>query len=147
MEFSVRSVEIDGENKLEPVFSNEHDVLSLLLRISENKADTLFLNSLIEIREFLANQKEILKYEIFDDVPNIHERELPQYLREDTGFQLGKLILLQSFVHELYLYYRLETDEVIVLQYRPGFITSLKLVQSDIFIETCNKWKDCYNTF
>ncbi len=147
MEFIIKSVDIDGQKKLEPVFINEPDVLTLMLRISENKLDRLFLDNLFKIREYVLNKKEILQYEILKDVPNEYENELPQYLREDTGFSLGNLILLQNFVHELYLYYRIETDEVALLQYKPGYSTSLKLIQSSSFIEICEKWIESYNRF
>ncbi|MDF1697156.1 MAG: hypothetical protein P1U56_15040 [Saprospiraceae bacterium] len=140
----IKEVILAGEKFKDPVFEINDDLLINLFRYSSNEVDDLFLNKLNKIRLATSiNEHAKLKdFEVRQDEILEYERELPVHIREDTGFKLGRLIHLQSYIHSTHLYYRIESDEIVLLQYLVGYETRLRLFNSKYFINLCNQWKE-----
>ncbi len=124
-----------------PVFKfNDEDVLSLILIYSEMNVRNLFLDKIENIIIAVGEGTVYERFEIIRDVLSEIEKNLPVEVRDDTGFSLGNIIHLQSYVHELYLYYRLERDQVAILQYKPNFEYQLRLLDRKYFVSLCEQW-------
>lgn len=124
-----------------PVFKiNEEDILSLILIYSEMNVRSLFLDKIESIINAVDEGTINERFEVINDEVSEVEKDLPVQLREDTGFNLGKIIHLQSYVHELYLYYRLERDQVAIFQYKPKIEYRLRLFDRKYFISLCEQW-------
>jgi hypothetical protein len=124
-----------------PVFKyNEEDILSLILIYSGTNVRSLFLDKIESINIAIDKGTVNEEFEVIQDELSEIEKDLPVQLREDTGFNLGKIIYLQSYVHELYLYFRLESDQVAVFQYKPNVEYQLRLFDRKYFVSLCEQW-------
>jgi len=124
-----------------PVFKfNEEEILSLILMYSEMNVRSLFLDKIESIVIAIDEGRVNERFEVIIDELSEIEKDLPVQLREDTGFNLGNIIHLQSYVHELYLYYRLESDQIAIFQYKPNVECQLKLIDRKYFVSLCEQW-------
>lgn len=124
-----------------PVFRyNEEDILSLILIYSGINVRSLFLEKIESINIAIDKGTVNEEFEVVQDELSEIEKDLPVQLREDTGFNLGKIIHLQSYVHELYLYFRLESDQVAIFQYKPNVEYQLRLFDRKYFVSLCEQW-------
>jgi hypothetical protein len=119
-------------------------LLSRVLRLSNVNIESQFLEKLRLIVSYNGDNRinyfSSLGLEIFDDNILDYERELPVHMREDTGFKLGKLIRIQSYFPEIYLFYKLDSDEVVIIDYFFFNGTNLVLINVNTFLLICEEW-------
>lgn len=132
--------EIGGKDYRCPVFKFKEDILSSILIHSEGNVRSLFLDKIDSIIDEVESEKINEKFEVIKDELSEFEKDLPVHLREDTGFNLGNIIHLQSYVHELYLYYRVEEDQIAIIHYKPKIEYQLRLFDRQYFTSLCEQW-------
>lgn len=128
-----------------PVFKFNENILSLILIYSKSNVQSLFLNKIESILEAVDSENVNTRFEVIQDELSESERDLPVHLREDTGFNLGSIIHLHSYVHELYLYYRLQEDQIVIIKYKPEIECQLRLLDRRYFTTICEQWLNKLN--
>lgn len=122
--------------KYSPVFRFTENTLSIVLNVAGQKMTVDMLKYIEEI----SDENLDIYVEAILDVRKEVESELPDHLRSDTGFSLGEIVHIESFVHDIHLYYILELDQIALIRYQPGFKKELILYEVSYFNRICLQW-------